>query len=218
MTTPQDVKAQLEGLCEALKHIPFFAHFDNDFIFELAKTCELVTYDIGDQILSQGDLNKHLHFLIEGRVSVMVDDAVVAELTDIGDVLGEMSVITQQACAATIIADSEVRVLRLAMDVLEENADAKSDRFKYLLYRVYASVLTKKLNDTNYRARPLEQVSVAVHKLIQVRGQMLDPLRHELEGMAVRPTPPTPDELRASAKKLESFLEQFEALTARLNF
>lgn len=217
MAAAEKHEVQFEGLSEALKHIPFFSHFDDEFIFELAKNCELVEYDLGEEILKQGEHNRHLYFLLDGRVSVVVDGDVVAELTDAGDVLGEMSVITQQPCMATIIADSDVQILRIEMEILEESADMQSDRFKYLLYKVYSSVLTKKLNETNFRVRPFEAMSISMRKLIQLKAQNMDSLRGDLSALASRSTPPTQAELAAASRKLANFLEHFEALTKHLN-
>jgi CRP-like cAMP-binding protein len=155
---------QIGVVYQALQKMPFFAHFPLEFLHELAGACDLVQYEVGQEVLVQGQMNRHLYFLISGRVSVSVDNGVVAELMNIGDVLGEMSVITRQPCTATIVADSEVIVLRLGVELLEQHASAQTDRFKYLLYRVYASILTKKLNETNQKAKHLEALSMGLEK------------------------------------------------------
>lgn len=164
MSTAKKLNSQADEVYESLQQIPFFAHFPVEFLHELATACDLVTFEVGEEILTQGQVNQHLFFLLEGRVSVAVDEGIVAELMNIGDVIGEMSVITKQPCTATIIADSEVKVLRLGVAHLEEHKEAQSDRFKYLLYRVYASVLTNKLHETNQRAKHLEALGMGLQK------------------------------------------------------
>ncbi len=193
----------IEAVYQALQKMPFFRNFPLEFLHELAQACDLAQFNVGDEILSQGQLNQHLYFLISGRVSVSVDNGVVAELMSIGDLLGEMSVITKQPCTATIVADSEVIVLRLGVDALEEGANAQTDRFKYLLYRVYASILTKKLSETNQKAKHLESVSLTLEKAQRELQEINENLERKVE-IRTRDLENKSEALQLSQKKMES--------------
>lgn len=58
----------------------------------------------GTEVLHEGRRTGHLYVLIEGRLEVVKGDTVVATLTEPGAVLGEMSVLLDQAHTATVRA------------------------------------------------------------------------------------------------------------------
>ncbi|WP_291866692.1 cyclic nucleotide-binding domain-containing protein [Bradyrhizobium sp.] len=65
------------------------------------------TVPAGAVVLNEGGRTGHLFVLIEGRLEVIKGDTVLASITEPGAVLGEMSVLLDQAHTATVRAASD---------------------------------------------------------------------------------------------------------------
>lgn len=76
----------------------------------------------GDVITREGAIDKELFILISGKIGVFKTDVKVAEFSEKGMVIGEMSIILEGERTATLIAEEETVVLNLnlPMDKLIE--------------------------------------------------------------------------------------------------
>ena len=78
----------------------------------------------GGDVVGQGDFGSTIGVLIEGRASVWLDDAHVADLTP-GDCFGELAVLADPGSSgrrsARVRADTEVRVDTVGRRELNEN-------------------------------------------------------------------------------------------------
>lgn len=146
-----------------LKELNFFKKFPKDLVNQLQKCAEVVKYNRGDVILQQGQHNDCLYFLLNGLLNVYVDGGLVASLKTEGDLLGEMSLISQQKSSATIKADTEVELLKIDGKALHKMAqDDKMGEFG--LYKIYSDILVQKLEATNHRAKKIEAYAAELTK------------------------------------------------------
>ena len=125
-------------------------------IAELAAAAQVRMVAPDEAILRQGEINNNLYFLLIGSVDIYVDGGLVATLKRRGDLLGEMSIITNKPCSASIVAKTPVELL--CVDVIEYRkmtGDAAAE-FDYVMYRIYSLMLTDKLVLTNEKAKHLE--------------------------------------------------------------
>jgi CRP/FNR family cyclic AMP-dependent transcriptional regulator len=67
----------------------------------------------GTEVLHEGVRTGHLYVLIEGRLEVIKGDAVVANITEPGAVLGEMSVLLDTPHTATVRAAQDSTVYEI---------------------------------------------------------------------------------------------------------
>ena len=76
----------------------------------------------GDVITREGAIDKELFILISGRIGVFKSEVKVAEFSEKGMVIGEMSIILEGERTASLIAEEETVVLNLnlPMDKLIE--------------------------------------------------------------------------------------------------
>jgi CRP/FNR family transcriptional regulator, cyclic AMP receptor protein len=65
------------------------------------------TVSAGTFVLHEGSTTGHLFVLIEGRLEVVKGDTVIADITEPGAVVGEMSVLLDQPHTATVRAASD---------------------------------------------------------------------------------------------------------------
>lgn len=163
-----DVESGIVSSTSVLKDIfhrtSVLGGFPEEVLETLRQASRTVHYNPEDKILSQGELNTNLFFLMLGTVDIYVDGGLVATMKRKGDLLGEMSVITQKPSAATVIAQTPVQLLKVDTDAFKELVGENRDQFEYILYRIYALILTDKLHITNQKAKRLEGTLNALEK------------------------------------------------------
>ncbi|MCK6603840.1 MAG: cyclic nucleotide-binding domain-containing protein [Ignavibacteriaceae bacterium] len=71
----------------------------------------------GEVIAREGETAKDLLILVRGKIAVVKNDLKVAEFSDAGSVVGEMSVILNSTRTATIVAEDESFITYLQADI-----------------------------------------------------------------------------------------------------
>ena len=100
------------------------------------------SFSAGTEVLHEGGRTGHLYVLIEGRLEVVKGDTVVANITEPGAMLGEMSVLLDQPHTATVRA--------AANSVVYEIDDAASFlRKQPAVALIIARMLAQRLNVAN---------------------------------------------------------------------
>ncbi len=142
-----------------LQELSFFKNFPPEVVQSLQKVAEVVKFNRGDVIIKQGDRNNALYFLLNGLLDVVVDGGQVAQLKTEGDLIGEMSLISQQESSATIKAETSGALLKIDGDALHR-LTSKAGSGVTSLYKIYSDILVQKLYATNQRAKKIEQFAI----------------------------------------------------------
>src|SRR5690606_17329411 len=98
----------ISEILEEFGNFPLFETFPKNLMSELAAASEILHLPKQAEILTQGQRNDQIYFLSNGQIGVYVDGARVNKLQSKGDLLGEMSVITNRPVGATLVAETEV--------------------------------------------------------------------------------------------------------------
>ena len=94
-----------------LQNFPFFRNIDRVDLGDVIKLFNRKKYDEGQVIIRRGDRGDNFYVVIGGRVQVLNDAALpIASLT-VGDVFGEMSLLSDEGVSATVQALSECEIL-----------------------------------------------------------------------------------------------------------
>lgn len=100
----------------ALRRVPLFAELSPADLSRVAGVAEEHTYADGDLIAAQGEIGDELHLVVAGAVGVVREgqgsNAAIAR-REAGDVVGEMSIITRGPRVASLVAEGEVRTVRI---------------------------------------------------------------------------------------------------------
>lgn len=100
----------------ALRKIPLFAELSPADLQSVAAIAEERTYADGDVIAGEGEVGDELHLVTDGTVHVVRGTggatSPVARRGP-GDVVGEMSIITRTPRIASLVAEGDVRTLRI---------------------------------------------------------------------------------------------------------
>lgn len=119
-----------------LKSVPLFFSLEEEEFFKLQKALRVEKFQHGEKIIKQGEEGDKFYILVEGVVSVYVEE-VNAQTKQVGrkkvnelhsgDYFGERSLMTKQNRNASVLADGPVTCFTLErsvfLEILEENND-----------------------------------------------------------------------------------------------
>ena len=160
----KSTEVSTDSLKQLFEAANLFTEFPDILLQQLRQVTSVVNFDPEDKILTQGELNSNLYFLVLGTVKVFVDDGLVATMARKGDLLGEMSVITKKPAGATIVAQTPVQLIKVDTEAFKKITGRNTDQFDHILYRIYSMILTDKLNITNQKAKVLEDMTDALRR------------------------------------------------------
>lgn len=115
-----------------------------------------VDFPPGHVLLQPETMNDKLYFLRSGVIEILVDGEKVSELSKEGDVVGEMSVLSGKPVVAQIRAQTAISCFYISAEDFAHVNPSQKDRFQFLLYKIYAGVLTDRLTKTNEKAKLYE--------------------------------------------------------------
>jgi HEAT repeat protein len=96
-----------------LRRVPLLAALPPPDLERLAAIAEEASFADGDEIGAEGELGDELHLVLEGSVRVSRADRGTIARRAAGDVVGEMSLIRRAPRVATLLADGDVRTVRI---------------------------------------------------------------------------------------------------------
>ena len=123
-----------------LQELSFFKNFPTEIVQNLQKCAEIVKFKRGEVVIQQGGKNDALYFLLNGLLEVYVDGGLVAQLKTEGDLIGEMSLISNQKSSATIKAETKVELLKIDGKSLHQLASEGESGIESL-YKIYSDIL-----------------------------------------------------------------------------
>ena len=150
---PPGGRANLEDTMEkllALKQVPLFAHFSLEQLEAVARVTREQLQMPGDVVMREGDLGGDLFLVMDGLVHVYRAHGTGDEL-DLGTLgsgsyVGEMAIFDDKPRSATVIAESETRMLVLAGDRLKELV-LQTPEMSFQIFRV----LTNRVREVEMR-------------------------------------------------------------------
>jgi CRP-like cAMP-binding protein len=90
-----------------VRAVPIFAKLDKMQLHRIVSASVSTTYRAGDTVVTQGDMGDAMYIIERGRCDVIVNGTVVHKLSD-GDSFGELSLLSDEARSASIVATGEV--------------------------------------------------------------------------------------------------------------
>jgi CRP-like cAMP-binding protein len=143
-----------------LPKIPLFSKLSPDLFAELLRVMDVRTFDRGTTVVSEETEKPSIWVIVKGEASVskaLEDDSVV-ELARLGegDFFGEFLLLTGRSGAATVSAATELSVLELREEVIEELARSNPQIWD-VLWDFYYSRMLNNLLATSVIFRSLDR-------------------------------------------------------------
>ena len=114
----------------ALRTIPLFQELSTADLRRLADLAEERSFVDGEVISSEGEVGDELHLVLDGTVAVTrggTGSASTVARRGPGDVVGEMSIITRKPRVASLIAEGDVRTIRIGRQEFESMIRERPD-------------------------------------------------------------------------------------------
>ena len=137
---------------DLLRRLRFFHDFSHSEIWELLRASEWCTYQDGDEIIREGELDDRFYIIVTGSVSVQSGRRQIGVLSD-GDCFGETSYVRGARRTATISATGAVTLVRVSSTLLEQASSSCQLRFN----KVFLRSLIERLQGV---AQPATQIGV----------------------------------------------------------
>ena len=157
---------------QRLLSIPGLKDFETRNLAKLLRLSKIREYDNGELIIREGDEDPWLYFLLAGRLRITKNNILISEISQIGEIFGEMRIIDAQTRSASVYAVGKTVALgvdtsakgRLETATTEER-DERLD-FLLLLYRIFAEYMSIRLRATNEELIKAKQEAEAVKQLL----------------------------------------------------
>jgi CRP-like cAMP-binding protein len=156
-------------VAQEIKAYEFFKSFSEDLLLQVSTMMMNRSFKKGEFILRQGQSNRSLFFLRSGKIEIILSGEVVASLERRGEVIGEMSVISENPATTSVRAAEDVECFAVKVEDFDHVHPKDKDHFDSLLYRIYSSILVERLIKTNEKARLFE---IANRELQRVQADL----------------------------------------------
>ncbi len=138
-----------DDIIEKMRGIPTLMTFDDADLHGLLQMSKIRKYRSGEQIIREASYDSWIYYLLSGKVKISSQGKVLGHLEKTGDLFGEMGIINDSARSASVYAVGET--VCLATDISYHDRLSGHDKvaFGYLLYRLFAEILSNRLRETN---------------------------------------------------------------------
>src|SRR3989338_5417331 len=134
---------------ELIGKIPILKGYNYEDRKVLANLAYFKSFQVGEDVIVQGDVNLTLFFLIKGRGDIFVDKAFIKSFLGSGYLFGEMSLVNHTSATATVKANTEIVMLCINIKDIFGLEEATHYRLHREIYRSVAEILAQKLIATN---------------------------------------------------------------------
>lgn len=151
---PQISKADPPISPAPIEGVPFFDGLDDDQVNRLFAIGERMHFDKDQVILKEGTLNSNLYIILKGAARIVLanDSEESMELVEVGDgeVLGEVSLLTDAPHAATVIALEPTDLIQIERERLIKLTKEEPELAAQVWHQLAISLGTR-LRDTDKR-------------------------------------------------------------------
>lgn len=142
-----------QEIIDYLENSRLFGPLNRKLLRRLAPLSEIIDYARGEKILEEGQPNNKVYFLIRGKVSIYASGELILSLNRVGDIFGEMSILSSKPCTASVITVTPVRVFTIRSKDVGDYTDVGQGAIQNILYRLFAKILSEKLSLTTDKAK-----------------------------------------------------------------
>ncbi len=137
---------------DALRRLSFFTDFSDGEIEELLGVSSIVSYQAGDTIITEGEIDNTFYIIVRGSVGVHKGGQSIQMLAE-GDCFGEMGFLTKYKRTASIIAATQVMLLKVNGTLMQKVS--RDCQLRY--YKVFTETLVYRLCVTSAQLSALKQ-------------------------------------------------------------
>jgi serine/threonine protein kinase len=130
-----------ESKYQTVRALRFFNEFSDDEVHEVVAAADWKQFQPLDSIVDEGTLEHSFFIIVSGDVAVVKNAKQISTLSK-GDCFGEMSYVSRTQRSASIVAISDVELLRVDAALMEKASTATQLRFNQIFLRTLIERLT----------------------------------------------------------------------------
>lgn len=134
---------------DKLRLLPGFGELPEDKLGEVLALSKVRQYEPGEMIISEGEYDSRVFFLVQGQVRVAKGDVELGQMRRLGDVFGEMGVIDGSPRSASVQAIQRTLCVAVDATVLDSLRGESQLVFRSVLFKVFAERLAERLREMN---------------------------------------------------------------------
>lgn len=145
-----------EQMLASIRGIPAFKPLQGARLIQVMQMVTINDYEKKEEVMTQGETDKKMYFLLSGKLSVQVDGVEVNVLDKPYTAFGEMGIIDKAPRSASVVVKRSARCLALDIsfwDRLEGRAKLAVQAF---FYKMFYDILSQRLRETNERIADLD--------------------------------------------------------------
>lgn len=139
-----------------LQQMPVFDAMESERLPRILEPAKLRRYEAGEVIITEGDTDQMVYFLIMGRCSVSVEGLEINTISQLGDIFGEMGIVDHGPRSATVTAKKSVLCLALDGTFIERLKGIDKLAAEALFYRIFSEILAARIREANAKIIKLE--------------------------------------------------------------
>jgi serine/threonine protein kinase len=128
---------------KTIEGLGFFKGFSDTDIWELIRACTWQTYSPGETIIREGELDHSFYIVLSGVVGIEKNGHEVDTLSE-GDCFGDMGYRSRSRRSASVLARSEVSLMKVNESTIDRAAETTQLRF----HKVFVRTLIERLAGT----------------------------------------------------------------------
>jgi len=123
-----ETEVEVQERFHAVRALDFFRDFSDSEIWELLRACTWHTYRAGEAIIREGELDLSFYIVLSGIVGIEKNGRHVDDLQE-GDCFGEMGYLARTRRTATVVARTDVSLMKINAATIERAAPGVQLRF-----------------------------------------------------------------------------------------
>ena len=138
-------------LINIINKIPLFQNLNERQAHKLIQLCSQVDLNPHDVLMKEGALEQEMYVLLNGTLKVTLrEKGIVAAIITNTGVVGEMEVLLNQLCFASVIADAPSKLLKISKSNLEL-LFSEDMHMELTIYKNLSKILCEKIASSNTR-------------------------------------------------------------------
>lgn len=154
-----------QKLVSAIKNIPAFAPLPDDLLKDVMTMAAIRDYDRREDVITQGEQDRCMFFLMKGKLSVRVNGTEVNVLDKPNTVFGEMGIIDESPRSASVVARRESRCLALDIGFFDKLEGRSKLAVQAFFYKMFYKILVERLRQANEHIADLDLQRVVMENM-----------------------------------------------------
>ena len=114
---------RIDTIVDYVNSVPFFENFGKEQVKEILNASNIIKVRKGKVLVSEGEIDDTFYIILSGKVAVNKGSRTIAFLTR-GECFGEMSYLSGQSRAATVVAETDCILMKISGTLLDKSPDA----------------------------------------------------------------------------------------------